>query len=77
MLDEMSIDLVIMELLKYDSSSLDNLQKMVKVHHDLKVIIHSAHPIFKQDFRTWAADRFLIKSFDISELKRQSMIWHH
>jgi hypothetical protein len=37
---------------------------------DLKIIINTAYPMFKQDFRCWGAERLLIKSSDLSELKQ-------
>jgi hypothetical protein len=42
---------------------------MLARHRRLKVIINSAYPIYKQDFRSWGADRFVTKSSDLFELK--------
>jgi hypothetical protein len=42
---------------------------MLDRRRDLKVIINTAYPSFKQDFRSWGAERFLTKSSDLAELK--------
>lgn len=69
------IDLVVLDLalpngngMNY-SSGMDYLQKMLGCRRDLKVIINSAYPNFKLDFRSWGAERFLTKSSDLAELK--------
>jgi DNA-binding NarL/FixJ family response regulator len=58
-----------MDLLLPDGKGLDYLQRMLARHRRLKVIINSAYPIYKQDFRSWGADRFVTKSSDLFELK--------
>ncbi len=74
-LESRPVDLVILDLalpngngMNY-SSGIDCLQKMLSRRRDLKVIINSAYPDFKLDFRSWGAERFLTKSSDLSELK--------
>jgi DNA-binding NtrC family response regulator len=52
------------------SSGIDYLQEMLSRRRDLKVIINSAYPDFKLDFRSWGAERFFTKSSDLSELKK-------
>ncbi len=36
---------------------------------NLPVIVNTAYTSFKSDFSTWAADRYVIKSSDLRELK--------
>ena len=74
-LEDTPIDLVVLDLVlingngKNYSSGLDYLQEMLARHPNLKVIINSAYPDFKMDFRSWNAERFLTKSSDLMELK--------
>jgi two-component system OmpR family response regulator len=68
-LDHVPIEVVVMDLLLPDGKGLEYLQKMLARNPTLKVIINSAHPIYKQDFRSWGADRFVTKSSDLCELK--------
>lgn len=65
----MPIDLVVLDLSLAEHNGLDYLREMLEAHPKLKVIINTAHPRFKLDFRSWCAERFLIKSSDLSELK--------
>jgi hypothetical protein len=61
-----SIDL---DWVAIDGDGLECLQKMIVLRHDLKVVINTANSEFKQGFRYWCADRFVIKSSDLSALK--------
>ncbi|MCI0695738.1 response regulator [candidate division KSB1 bacterium] len=70
LLDAIPVDLVLLDLKLADGNGLDYLQKMLAHHRDLKIIINTAYPMFKQDFRCWGAERLLIKSSDLSELKQ-------
>jgi DNA-binding response OmpR family regulator len=67
-LDESPVDLVVLDLVLPDTGGLELLQKMVDRHRDLKVIIYTAHPDFKVDFRSWGAERYLTKGSDVSVL---------
>jgi DNA-binding NarL/FixJ family response regulator len=51
------------------TSGLENLNEYLKRKEDVKLVITSHHPELKNDFRTWIADAFVIKSDDLSELK--------
>jgi DNA-binding NtrC family response regulator len=68
-LDYMPIELVVLDLSLPEHNGLDYLREMLEAHPKLKVIINTAYPRFKLDFRSWGAERFLIKSSDLSELK--------
>ena len=35
----------------------------------LPVILYSSDPSYKDDFRSWSADAYLVKSSDLTELK--------
>jgi DNA-binding NtrC family response regulator len=70
LLQYMPIDVVVLDLVLPDGNAIDYLPAMLKDHHDLKIVINSAYPAFKQDFRSWGAEQFITKSSDLSELKR-------
>ncbi len=67
---QMPIDLVIIDLIIPDGDGLDYLQKMLALCPGLKVVINTAYPEFKRDFRCWCAEKFVIKSSDLTELKK-------
>ena len=50
-------------------SGLDLLQKIRTVYQDLPVILSTAYSSFKTDFKAVVADRYVVKSVDLTELK--------
>ncbi len=62
------VDLMILDLKLPDGSGLDYLCDFLRTHRKLKVIINTAYPMFKRDFRSWGAEAFVVKSSDLSEL---------
>jgi CheY-like chemotaxis protein len=64
-----SPDVVILDIKMADYNGLDLLQEIRKSFHDLPVIISSAYGIFKGDYKTMAADYYVVKSSDLTELK--------
>jgi two-component SAPR family response regulator len=48
---------------------LESLQDIRDRHHSLPIIPCSSYDKFKEDPRTIAADYYVVKSFDLSELK--------
>lgn len=63
------VDLVVLELELPSGSGLNYLQNLLEANRNVKVVINTAYPTYKMDFRTWTADAFLTKSSDLSELK--------
>jgi DNA-binding response OmpR family regulator len=45
--------------------------KILSKHKDIPIIIHTAHSNYKSTFMSWAADAYIIKSSDLSELKNK------
>ncbi len=62
------VDLVILDLKLDKESGFDFFHKVLGRNKNIKVIIHTAYPMFKYDFRSWCADAFLVKSSDLTEL---------
>jgi DNA-binding NtrC family response regulator len=76
-----SIDILVLDLICPDGCELANLLFILADRHDFKVIIHSDYPELKHDFRSWAADAFISRTFDLTELKCTLECWlqtnHH
>jgi len=68
-LAESDYDLVVLDVKLKNESGLDLLQKMVKERHDMPVILCTAFSCYKDDFSTWLADGYVVKSSDPQELK--------
>ena len=68
-LTENNYDLVVLDIKLKNESGLDLLQKIVKERHDMPVILCTAFSCYKDDFSTWLADGYVVKSSDTQELK--------
>src|SRR5512136_1741935 len=62
-------DLVVLDIKLKNESGLDFLQKIVRERHDMPVILCTAFSCYKDDFSTWLADGYVVKSSDPQELK--------
>lgn len=62
-------DLVVLDIKMADYNGLDLLQDIRNKFYDLPVMLCSAYDTFKDDIKSIAADYYVIKSFDLSELK--------
>lgn len=62
-------DLVLLEVALGRINGLDILQDIRKTYYDMPVIICSAYDCFRYDLKATAADYYVIKSFDTTELK--------
>jgi DNA-binding response OmpR family regulator len=64
-------DCVIMDIKMKEFSGLDLLQQIRKRYYDLPVILNSAYSSFKVDLKSVAADYYVVKSSDLTELKEK------
>ncbi|MDR2461019.1 MAG: response regulator [Deltaproteobacteria bacterium] len=64
-------DVVILDIKMVDYNGLDLLQDIRNKYYDLPVILCSAYDTFKDDMKSIAADHYVVKSFDLSELKQK------
>src|SRR6266542_1774558 len=70
-LEGQTYDLVMLDIKLKNESGLDLLQKIVKERHEMPVILYTAFSCYKDDFSTWLADGYIIKSSDLTELKEE------
>ena len=62
-------DMVILEIRLGMHDGLDLLLDIRKEFYELPVILHTAYSAFKSNPRSLAADYYVVKSWDLSELK--------
>lgn len=62
-------DVVVLDIKLGTLDGLELLQEIRKTFYNLPVILCSAYDVFKRDLRTMAADYYVTKSYDLSELK--------
>lgn len=64
-----NFDAVILDIeLAKEKSGIDILKWMRTIDKSIPIIINSAYPSYKQDFTTWLADEYIVKSGDLDEL---------
>lgn len=62
-------DLIILDIKMPGEDGRDTLREIKQINKEQKVVLCSAYPELKHDFRSWAADGYITKSNDLSELK--------
>ena len=71
MIQEQTPDLVTLDIKMPGEDGLSILRKIREIEYDLPVIICSAYSVYKTDFSAVAADHYVTKSSDFSELKNK------
>lgn len=66
-----AFDLVILDIQLDQESGLELLQKIAQQQETLPVILCTAYSCYKDDFSSWLADAYVVKSSDLKELKSE------
>ncbi|MFC1824162.1 response regulator [Thermodesulfobacteriota bacterium] len=67
--EEEKPDLIVLDIKMVDYNGLDLLQDIRNKFYNLPVVLCTAYDTFKEDMKSMAADFYVIKSFDLAELK--------
>ena len=62
-------DLIIMDINMPKMDGIETMGKILGKNRDIPVIINTAYSNYKDNFMSWAADAYIVKSSDLSELK--------
>ena len=62
-------DLVILDINMPGMDGIEVLRQMKQMKPNVPVILSSAYPEYKQDLASWASDDYIVKSFNLDELK--------
>lgn len=62
-------DLVVLDINLPGMDGIEVLSHILGEHPQLPVIIHTAYCAYKDNFMTWAANAYVVKSGDLTELK--------
>jgi two-component system response regulator (stage 0 sporulation protein F) len=68
-IEEEKPDLVVLDIKMVDYNGLDLLQDIRNQFYNLPVVMCTAYDTFKEDMKSIAADFYVVKSFDLTELK--------
>jgi DNA-binding response OmpR family regulator len=64
-------DVVVLDIKMVSSNGLDVLQEIRNKYYNLPVILCSAYGSYKVDIKSRAADAYVVKSSDLTELKNK------
>jgi DNA-binding response OmpR family regulator len=67
-----SIDLIILDIRMPGLDGLETLKRVMESPSNPPIILNSAYSGFKDDFLSWAAKAYVVKSSDVSELKAKT-----
>jgi len=62
-------DIVVLDIRMPGMDGIELLGKVLDMDRKLPIIINSAYSMYKNNFLTWMADAYVIKSSDLTELK--------
>lgn len=68
-LDVAEPDLVVMDTVMPVMQGMEALSRILREHRDVRIILNTAYSIYKDDFMSWGADAFVVKSADLEVLK--------
>jgi DNA-binding response OmpR family regulator len=66
----MDIDLVVLDIRMPGMNGIELMQRILDRQKDMPVILNTAYSGYRDNYLTWAADAFVVKSSDVSELIR-------
>lgn len=68
---EQSPDLIIMDINIPKMDGIETMGKILSKNKNIPIIINTAYSSYKDSFMSWAADAYLVKSSDLTELKNK------
>jgi DNA-binding response OmpR family regulator len=60
---------VVLDIRLTGMNGLDVLRSILQDKPEIAVVLNSAYPTYKQNFASWSADGYVVKSSDLTELK--------
>ena len=64
-----NFDLVVMDVSMPGMDGIECMSRMLAHDHKLPIVLNTAYATYKENFRAWAADAYVVKSSDLAELK--------
>jgi CheY-like chemotaxis protein len=64
-------DLIVLDIQMPGMDGIETLEKLVGSDKGIPIILNTAYSHYKEDFTTWGADAYVIKSSDTSKLKAE------
>jgi DNA-binding response OmpR family regulator len=64
-------DIIIMDINMPKMDGIDTMGRILSKNKEIPVIINTAYSNYKDNYMAWAADAYIVKSSDLSELKNK------
>ncbi len=61
--------MVVLDIKMPGLDGIDVLGKMLSINNKMPIILNTAYASYQDNFSTWAADAYIVKSSDLGELK--------
>ena len=61
-------DLIILDIVMPVMDGMETLGRIIREHRDIPIILNTAYSSSRDDFMSWGADAYVVKSGDLSEL---------
>lgn len=71
MVEAEPLDLVVLDVRMPGMDGLEALPRILGIKEGLPVIMNTAYSQYQDSFMSWAADAYVVKSSDLSELKEK------
>jgi len=64
-------DLIVLDIQMPGMDGIETLEKLLGKDMGIPIILNTAYSHYKEDFTTWGADAYVVKSMDTSKLKEE------
>lgn len=64
-----AFDLIVTDIRMPGKNGIELITEIMGLRKDVPIVINSAYQSYKEDFMTWAADAYVVKSASLDELK--------
>lgn len=64
-------DLIVLDIVMPIMDGMEALGRIIGKDKSVPIILHTSHPGYQEDFMSWAADAYLLKSADLTGLKEK------
>ena len=68
--EEENPDVIIMDIRMPGMDGIEAMGEILAKNKKLSIILNTAYSIYKDNFLTWPADAYIVKSSDLTELKQ-------